>query len=144
MYLLYILCVCVCVNCWFLIMRSILYCTKKYTEALEVTNKEIGLEVNAEKTKCMVMYHDQHAGQNHDVTIGYKSFGTIQIFGTAATIQNSIHEEIKSRLKKGKACCHSVQNLLSSSLLSENTDIKIYRTVISLLFYMGVKIGCSR
>jgi hypothetical protein len=35
---------------------------------------------------------------------------------------NSVkHEEIKSRLKSGNACYHSVQNILSSSLLSKNT-----------------------
>ena len=44
--------------------------------------------------------------------------------------QNSIQEEIKSRLKSGNACYHSVQNLLSSSLLSKNLKIKIYRTII--------------
>ena len=38
--------------------------------------------------------------------------------------------EIKSRLKLGNACYHSVQNLLSSSLLSKNLKIKIYRTII--------------
>ena len=46
------------------------------------------------------------------------------------TNQNSIQEEIKSRLKLGNACYHSVQNLLSSSLLSKNLNIKIYRTII--------------
>ena len=39
-------------------------------------------------------------------------------FITALTNQNSIQEEIKSRLKSENASCHSVQNLLSSSLLS--------------------------
>ena len=39
-------------------------------------------------------------------------------------------KEIKSRLKLGNACYHSVQNLLSSSLLSKNIMIKIYRTII--------------
>jgi hypothetical protein len=34
--------------------------------------------------------------------------------------QNSIQEEIKSRLNSGNACCHSEQNLLSSSVLSKN------------------------
>ena len=37
--------------------------------------------------------------------------------GTTLTNLNSIQEEIKSRLKSGNACCYSVQNLLSSSLL---------------------------
>ena len=39
-------------------------------------------------------------------------------------------EEIKSRLRSGNACYHSVQNLLSSRLLSKNIKIKIYRTII--------------
>jgi len=46
------------------------------------------------------------------------------------TNQNSIQEEIKSRLKLGNACNYSVQNLLSSRLLSKNLKIKIYRTII--------------
>jgi len=50
--------------------------------------------------------------------------------GTTLTNQNSIAEEIKSRLKSGNACYHSVQNLLSSGLLSKNLKIKIYRTII--------------
>jgi len=61
--------------------------------------------------------------------------------GTTLTNQNSIKEEIKSRLKSRNACYHSVQNLLSSSLLSKNLKIKIHRTVI--LPFLGVKLGWS-
>ena len=61
--------------------------------------------------------------------------------GKALTDQNSIQEEIKSRLKLGNACCHSVQNLLSSRLLSINLKIKIYRIIIFPWFCMGVKPG---
>ena len=50
--------------------------------------------------------------------------------GTALKDQNSIQEESKSRLKSGNTCCLSVQNLLSSSLLSNKLKIKIYRTII--------------
>ena len=50
-------------------------------------------------------------------------------------------EEIKSRLRSGNACYHSVQNILSSRLLSKNLKIKIYRTVI-LPVVLGVKLGC--
>ena len=50
--------------------------------------------------------------------------------GTILTNQNSIRKEIKSRLRSGNACCHSVQNLLSSSLISKNIKIKIHRTII--------------
>ena len=44
--------------------------------------------------------------------------------------QNSNEKEIKSRLKSGNACYHSMWNLLSSSLLSKNIKIKLYRTTI--------------
>jgi hypothetical protein len=50
--------------------------------------------------------------------------------GTTLANQNSIQEEIKSSLKSGNACCHSAKNLLSSSLLSKNIKILIYRTII--------------
>jgi len=43
--------------------------------------------------------------------------------------QNSIEEQIKGRLNSGDACCHSVQNLLSSSLLSKYLEIYVYRTI---------------
>jgi hypothetical protein len=45
--------------------------------------------------------------------------------GTTLTNQNSIQEEIKSRMKSENACYHSVQDLLSSSLLSKYENIKI-------------------
>jgi hypothetical protein len=50
--------------------------------------------------------------------------------GTTLTDQNCIQEEMKSRLNLGNACYHSVQNLLSSRILSKNVWIKIYRTII--------------
>ena len=56
---------------------------------------------------------------------------------TTLTNQNSIQEEIKSRLKSGNACYHSVQNLLSSNLLSKNIKIKIYRTIILPVILYG-------
>ena len=57
--------------------------------------------------------------------------------GTTLTNENSIQEEIKSRLKSGNVCYYSVQNRLSSSLLSKNLKIKIYRTVILFLVLCG-------
>jgi hypothetical protein len=46
------------------------------------------------------------------------------------TNQNLIQEEIKKRLNSDNAYYHSVQNLLSSRLLSKNLKIRIYKTII--------------
>jgi len=66
-----------------------------------------------------------------------ESVEQFKYLGTTLTNQNSIQEEIKSRLKSGNACHHSMQNLLSSSLLSKNVKIKIYRTIILPLVLFG-------
>jgi hypothetical protein len=58
---------------------------------------------------------DQNAGQNSNIQIGNKSSETVEeckYLGTTLTNQNSIYEEIKSRLKSGNACYHSVHNSL--------------------------------
>jgi len=49
---------------------------------------------------------------------------------TALANQNSVQEGIKRRLKAGNAWYHSVQNLLSSSLLSKTIKINICRSII--------------
>ena len=95
--------------------------------------REIGLEVSADKTKYMVMSRDQNAGRIHSVRNGNSTSERVEEFkylGTTLTNQNSIVEEIKSRLRSRNACYHPVHNLLSSRLLSKNLKIKIYRTII--------------
>jgi hypothetical protein len=57
----------------------------------------------------------------------------------AVTHHNSIRKEIKGRLKFGNVCYLSVQNLLSSTLLSKNAKIMIYRTVM----LPAVSYGCE-
>jgi len=64
--------------------------------------------------------------------------------GTTLTNQNSIQEEIKSRWNSGNACYPSVQNLLSSSLLSKNLKIKVYRTIILRVVFMCLRFGRSQ
>jgi hypothetical protein len=64
-----------------------------------------------------------------DIKIGNRSFenvGQFKYLGTTVTNQNLFQEEIKRRLNSG----NSVQNLLSSRLLSKNVKIRIYKTII--------------
>ena len=72
--------------------------------------------------------------------IDNSSFGRVEEFKylrTTLTNQNYIQKEINSRLKLGNASYHSVQNLLSSSLLSKNLKIEIYRTIILFVVLYG-------
>jgi len=115
------------------ILAGSIHTLKENAEALVAATRKTGLEVSADKTKYMVMSRDQNAGRIHSVRIDNSTFERVEEFkylGTTLTNQNSIPEEIKSRLRSGNACYHSVQNLSSSRLLFKNLKIKMYRTVI--------------
>ena len=74
-----------------------------------------------------------NAGRSHSMKTDNSSIERVdesKYLETTLTNKNSIQEEIKSRLKGGNACYYSVQNLLSSSLVSKKLKIKIYRTII--------------
>jgi hypothetical protein len=96
---------------------------KKNTETLIDSSKEVGLKVNAGKTKYMLLSRHQNAGQNQDLKIDNRSFENVTQFkylGTTIANQDLIQGGIKRRLNSGNACNHSVQKLLSSRLLFKN------------------------
>ena len=69
--------------------------------------------------------------------------GTVYIFGTTLTNRYCIYEYIKSRLKSGKVCYHSVQNLMTPTMLAENIKITTCRFIILPVACMVVKGGLS-
>jgi hypothetical protein len=96
-------------------------------------SKEVGLEINTEKTKYMLLSPHQNAEQNHDIKIANRSFENLaqfKCFGRTVTNQILILEEIKRRLNSGNACYHSVQNLLCSRLMSKIINIRMRKTII--------------
>jgi hypothetical protein len=59
------------ISVWFMLMLIYIgrkrNAVKKNKEALLVSSKETGLEVNADKTWCMIMSQDHNAGQIYNV-----------------------------------------------------------------------------
>jgi hypothetical protein len=94
---------------------------KENTETLLEASRDVDLEINAEMTKYMNVCCYQTSGQKLNIWIANESFENgvkIKCLGMTLTNQNDMHDEIKFRLNSGNACYHSVQNLLSSHLIS--------------------------
>jgi sorting nexin-29 len=110
------------------------------TDTFIDASKEVALEVNIQTTKYMLVSYDQNAGQNPDIKTGNRSFENVPQFkylGMTITNQNFIQEEIKKRVNSGIACYYSVQNPLSSFLLSRNVKIRMHRTIIPSVILYG-------
>jgi hypothetical protein len=78
--------------------------TKKNTETLIDASKEVGPEINVEKTKYMLVSHHQNVGKNRDIEIANNSFENVSQFKylrTTVTNQNLIQEKIKRSLNSG-------------------------------------------
>jgi hypothetical protein len=83
----------------------------------------------------MLMSHHQNPEQNHNIKTENISFEDVE--SSNITYQNLIHKEIKSILNSRNACYYSVQNLLSSCLLSKGTKINIYKIIILFVVLYG-------
>jgi hypothetical protein len=100
--------------------------TVKHIEALLDASKEVGLEVNPENTKYMLMSRSQKIRQKHSIKAANGSvedMANFKYLGTTQRYHNCMHKVINSRLNSGIGCYHSGRNLLSSRLLSRNLAI---------------------
>jgi hypothetical protein len=119
---------------------------KENIESLLEANRIVGLEVNAEKTKYMIMSCAPNTGQDQNIRRANESFENVAKFKylvTTLTNQKDIHDEINSRLNSENACYYSVQNLLSSRLISKNLKIKIDKNVILPVVLYGCETWSS-
>ena len=105
---------------------------RKNTELLIKASKDIGLEVNSEKTKYMITSRQQNIVQNQIIVIENLSFEKVEKFkylGVTVTNTNDIREAIKRRINMGNACYYSLEKILSSHLLSKKLKINTYKTI---------------
>ena len=86
---------------------------------------------------------DQNALRSHRIKVGSSLFESAKVFKYLATTlkyQNSIQKEIKNKFKSRNSCCLSVQNLLTSSLLSKNIKVEIYGKIVLPIVLYGCEI----
>jgi hypothetical protein len=116
---------------------------KDISETLVEASSDIDLEINAKKTKYMFISRHLNSGQDQNIRVANESFENVEkfvYFLTTVTNQNDILNEISSRLNSINTCSYSVQNLLSSRLISKYLKIKIYKIVILPVVLCGCEI----
>jgi hypothetical protein len=103
---------------------------KKNTQTLIDARKEVGLKINAKKTKRILLSCHQNVGQSHDIKIANRSFGNVaqlKYFGTTVTNQNLIREELRGdRIRVMLATIQS-RAFFFSCLLSRNIKIRLHK-----------------
>jgi hypothetical protein len=79
-------------------------------------------------------------GQNQNIrncNEYFENVAKLKYLWTTLTNENDIRNEVKSIINSGNDCCYSVQNTLSSPLISKSLRIKVYETVIFPLVLYG-------
>jgi hypothetical protein len=80
---------------------------KENSETLLEASRDICLEINAEKTKYMIMSCHLNSGQNQNIWTAnelFENVAKLKYLGMTLTNKNDIHDEIKSRLNSRNAC----------------------------------------
>jgi len=91
---------------------------KENTEASVFVSNEIGLELNEEKTKYMVMSRNQHAVQNHNIYHHHHMF--VMQLGHLLTCSGLTYLEVSSEV------CHNSFCQLGNSVSFTHTHTHIY------------------
>jgi hypothetical protein len=107
---------------------------KKNTQTLIDDSKEVGLEVNTDKSKYMLLPRHKNAGQNHDIKITnscFENMAKFKYFRTAVTNKNLIQGEIKRTLNSGNACYFQSRTFcpLVCCLKHRNQNIENYNFI---------------
>jgi hypothetical protein len=116
---------------------------KKLTEVhldLEEEMSKLGMEINEKKTKYMVTSTYEHRRNAGDLRIGNKTFKAVQCFQYLGNIignTNNNNKSIKERIMMGSKTYYANRQLVNSSLISRNSKLQIYRTLVSPVVTYG-------
>ena len=112
----------------------------KITDVLVVYSKKTGLEVNTDKTKCIIMSRDQNAGGNHNINNETSSFERVEIFKYLGTNlkKSKFYSRRNQKQIEFRECLLSFgADFSSSDFLSKNIKFKIHRTIILPVAFYG-------
>jgi hypothetical protein len=93
------------------------------------------------KTKYMKM-STKETGWTYNVTIGQYNFERVRHFnylGTLSSCKNTMTEEINKRIMVGNRAYYTNMKLFRSTLLSRQTKLKLYKTLIRPVVTYGAK-----
>jgi len=98
------------------------------TETFFVATRNLGLEINAENTKYMIMSRHQNSGYNQNIRVGNESFeddAKLNYLGTTLRNQNDLCNEMMCRWNSWNVSYHSDQIFVFPSHLKGKLKIKI-------------------
>jgi len=116
---------------------------KKLTEVyldLEDETSKLGMAINEMKTKYMVTSTYEHRRNAGDLRIGNKTFEAVQSFqylGNITSNTNNNNKCIKERIMMGNKAYYANRQLFNSSLISRNSKLQIYRTLVRPVVIYG-------
>jgi hypothetical protein len=92
------------------------------------------MEINKNKTKYMVISTYEHRRNAGNLRIGNKTFEAVQSFQYLGNIignSNNNNKCIKERIMMGNKAYYANRQLVNNSLISRNSKLQIYRTVVT-------------
>lgn len=100
----------------------------------------IGLKISEDKTKYLTLDRKQGSRIGQNITIDDYNFEVVQSFrylGSIINTDNDVDEEIKTRLMQGNRCFYALKHLFRNSLVSRNTKLRLYKTLIRPIVMYG-------
>lgn len=106
---------------------------EEYFKIIEERAHQVGLVINQEKTKYMIIQKNEINHTSRTVNINNKEFEVVSNFkylGININERNQIEHEINARLNNANRSFYSMHKILKSKSVTQNTKVKIYRSII--------------
>jgi len=98
---------------------------------LKEISVRVGLTINEHKTKYLRCTKKRHKKEGIDITQTHlEQVKSFKYLGSTVNGNNSIEEEIKRRVSLGNKALYANQGLLKSKLLTKNSKLRMYRTLV--------------